>query len=69
MHTPLTWLRLLRQQPKTQEFSIFLADTQLDRTTVPFSPRHRTTKAALVKATKYKANPVTGEVRVENRNH
>ena len=69
MHTPLTWLRLLRQQPKTQEFSIFLADAQLDRTTVPFSPRHRTTKVALVKATKYQANPVTGEVRVENRNH
>ena len=29
----------------------------------------RTTKVALVKATKHKANPATDEVRVENRNH
>ena len=28
-----------------------------------------TTKVALAKATKHKANPATDEVRVENRNH
>ena len=47
---------------------IFHGDIQLDRTAVPFSPRHRTTKVALIKATKYKANLATGEVRLENRN-
>ena len=36
-----------------------------------YCSRHgkRTTKVALVKATKHKANPATDEVRVENRNH
>ena len=38
-------------------------------TAVPFSPPQRTTKSALVKAFKHKANPATNEVRVENRNH
>ena len=47
---------------------IFHADIQLDRTAVPFWPRHRTTKVALIKAPKYKANLTTGEVRLENRN-
>ena len=36
---------------------------------VTFSPRQSTTKVALVKATKHKANPATDEVREENRNH
>ena len=40
-----------------------------DRTAVPFSPRQSTTKVALLKATKHKANPATDEVREENRNH
>ena len=47
---------------------IFHADIQLDRTAAPFWPRHRTTKVALIKAPKYKANRATGEVRLENRN-
>ena len=48
---------------------MFHADIQLDRTAVPFWPRHRTTKVALIiKAPKYKANLATGEVRLENRN-
>ena len=36
-----------------------------------YRSRHakRTTKVALVKATKLKANPSTNEVRVENRNY
>ena len=36
-----------------------------------YRSRHekRTTKVALVKATKHKANPATDEVREENRNH
>ena len=33
------------------------------------SPQQSTTKVALAKATKHKANPATDEVRVENRNH
>ena len=41
----------------------------IDRTAVPFSPQQSTTKVALAKATKHKANPATDEVRVENRNH
>ena len=41
----------------------------IDRTAVPFSSRQRTTKVALVKATKHKPNTATDEVRVENRNH
>ena len=36
---------------------------------LPFSPRHRTTIVALVKATKNKANLATDEVHMENRNH
>ena len=36
---------------------------------VPFSPQKSTTKLALEKATKHKANPATDEVRLENRNH
>ena len=36
---------------------------------VPFSSGQSTTKVALVKETKHKANPATDEVRVENRNH
>lgn len=47
---------------------IFQADIQLDRTAVPFSPRHRTTKVALIKATKYKANQETGEIHLQKRN-
>ena len=43
--------------------------SSLDRSAVPFSPWQSTTKVALVKATKHKANPATDEVRVENRNH
>ena len=39
------------------------------RMAVPFSPQQSTTKVALAKATKHKANPATDEVRVENRNH
>ena len=42
---------------------MFHADIQLDRTAVPFWPRHRTTKVALIKAPKYKANLATGEAR------
>ena len=44
-----------------------MVKAQLDRTVVPFSPRHRRTKVALVEATKYKANPATDEVCVENQ--
>ena len=33
---------------------------------LPFSPRHRTTIVALVKATKNKANLATDEVHMEN---
>ena len=40
-----------------------------DRTAVPFSSQQSTTKVALTKATKHKANPATDEVREENRNH
>ena len=36
---------------------------------VPFSPQKRTTKLALEKATKHKANPATDEVRLKNWNH
>ena len=43
--------------------------SSIDRTAVPFSPQQSTTKVALAKATKHKANPATDEVRVENRNH
>ena len=43
--------------------------SSVERTTVPFSPQKRTTKLALEKATKHKANPATDEVRLENRNH
>ena len=43
--------------------------SSIDRTAVPFSQQQSTTKVALVKATKHKANPATDEVRVENRNH
>ena len=43
--------------------------SSLDRSAVPFSPCQSTTKVALVKATKHKANPATDEVRVENRKH
>ena len=43
--------------------------SSVERTAVPFSPQKRTTKLALEKATKHKANPATDEVRLENRNH
>ena len=43
--------------------------SSVERTAVPFSPQKRTTKVALEKATKHKANPATDEVRLENRNH
>ena len=43
--------------------------SSIDRTAVPFSPQQSTTKVALTKATKHKANPATDEVREENRNH
>ena len=33
--------------------------SSIDRTAVPFSPQQSTTKVALVKATKHKANPAT----------
>ena len=36
---------------------------------VPFWPQKRTTKLALEKATKHRANPATDEVLLENRNH
>ena len=65
-NTLCNWLRLVADR-KTR-ILIFHGDIQLDRTAVPFSPRPRTTKVALIKATKYKANLATGEVRLENRN-
>ena len=34
-----------------------------------FLPRYRTTRGALVKATKNKTNPVTDEIWVENQTH
>ena len=43
--------------------------SSVERTAVPFSPQKRTTKVALEKATKHKANPATDEVRLENRIH
>ena len=45
------------------------SQSSVERTAVPFSPQKRTTKLALEKATKHKANPATDEVRLENRNH
>ena len=43
--------------------------SSIDRTAVTFLPQQSTTKVALAKTTKHKANPATDEVRVENRNH
>ena len=45
------------------------SQSSVERTAVPFSPQKRTSKLALEKATKHKANPATDEVRLENRNH
>ena len=45
---------------------------QVDAISRLYRSRHdkaRTTKVALVKATKHKADPATNEIRVENRNH
>ena len=45
---------------------------QVDTISRLYRSRHDkagTTKAALVKATKHKANPATNEVRVKDRNH
>ena len=46
-----------------------LSQSSVERTAVPFSPQKRTTKLALEKTTKHKANPESDEVRLENRNH
>ena len=45
------------------------SQSSVERTAVPFSPQKRTTKLALEKTIKHKANPASDEVRLENRNH
>ena len=45
------------------------SQSSVERTAVPFSPQKRTSKLALEKATKHKANPATDEVLLENQNH
>ena len=68
----LTWLSVLLGSIAVRSITRVLmpkVKAQLERTAVPFSPQKRTTKLALEKATKHKANPATDEVRLENRNH
>ena len=72
-YTVRNWLRSVANKKTRITIRHVGIDVQVqsstERTAVPFSPRQSTTKVALVKATKHKANPATDEVREENRNH
>ena len=66
------WLRSVANKKtriSIRHVGIYVQFKAQQTTAVPFSPRQSTTKVALVKETKHKANPATDEVREENRNH
>ena len=64
------WRNLNESEQSMHATQVFVQGESSGRQNgLPFSPRHRTTIVALVKATKNKANLATDEVHMENRNH
>ena len=64
------WRNLNESEQSMHATQVFVQGESSGRqNSLPFSPRHRTTIVAPVKATKNKANLATDEVHMENRNH
>ena len=61
------WRNLNESEQSMHATQVFVQGESSGRQNgLPFSPRHRTTIVALVKATKNKANLATDEVHMEN---